>query len=168
MTKLAFRSVADHEVNRLEFVFRASMSDSNIPLRDERRVCYIARDAFFTCCDKNSIDNPLKDVDSVLRVCRREKANFEKDCIASWVRVSPTFLKLLWHLLITLQVEYFMRKRIVDKRKELMYANETKLAAKWRRIGLKQDWARSCNTAKWTDNPTVSSVSDKGTLAIQK
>ena len=85
----------DQEVNRLEFVCRASMSDSNIPLRDERKVCYIARDAFFTCCDKNSINNPLKDVDSVLRVCRREKANFEKDCIASWVRVSPTFLKLL-------------------------------------------------------------------------
>jgi cytochrome c oxidase assembly factor 6 len=63
------------------------MSDTKIPLRDERKVCYIARDAFFTCCDKNKIDNPLRDAESVQRVCKIEKAKFERDCIASWVRV---------------------------------------------------------------------------------
>ena len=109
---------------------RDPMSDSKIPLRDERKVCYVARDAFFTCCDRNNIDNPLKDVDNVLRVCKREKTRFEKDCIASWVRVLPTLLKFCVTLLIMIKVEYFMRKRIVDKRKELMYADETKLATK--------------------------------------
>jgi hypothetical protein len=74
---------------------QGSMSDSNIPLRDERRVCYIARDAFFTCCDKNRIDNPLNDVDGVRRLCKKEKAKFERDCMASWVRAFPMLLKLL-------------------------------------------------------------------------
>jgi cytochrome c oxidase assembly factor 6 len=60
-------------------------SDSGIPLRDERKVCYEARDLFFTCCDKNNIDNPLGDGENVQKLCRGQKAKFEKDCIASWV-----------------------------------------------------------------------------------
>ena len=56
-----------------------------IPLRDERTVCYEARDAFFACCDKNKIENPLRDVETVQKLCRKEKEKFEKDCISSWV-----------------------------------------------------------------------------------
>jgi Cytochrome oxidase c subunit VIb len=56
-----------------------------IPLRIQRKLCYQARDEFFLCCDENDIPNPLKDVDSVQKLCRGEKAKFEKDCISSWV-----------------------------------------------------------------------------------
>jgi len=61
------------------------MKEGIIPLRDERKVCYVARDAFFACCDKNNIDNPMRDVESAKRKCGAEKARFEKDCISSWV-----------------------------------------------------------------------------------
>ena len=56
-----------------------------IPLRDQRQLCYQSRDAFFTCCDKNNIENPLKAVDAVQRSCKREKQKFDRDCIDSWV-----------------------------------------------------------------------------------
>jgi Cytochrome oxidase c subunit VIb len=56
-----------------------------IPLRETRKVCYMARDTFFTCCDRNSIENPLRDVENVQRFCKAEKAKFDKDCISSWV-----------------------------------------------------------------------------------
>jgi len=57
----------------------------DIPLRETRKVCYEARDAFFTCCDKNNIENPLRDVNNVQRFCKSEKARFDKDCASSWV-----------------------------------------------------------------------------------
>ena len=90
-----------------------------IPLRDQRKVCYQARDEFFTCCDRNNIENPLRDIDTVQKLCRGEKRKFDKDCISSWV-LRP----LREILLIASKVDYFMRKRIIDKRTELMYANE--------------------------------------------
>jgi Cytochrome oxidase c subunit VIb len=99
-----------------------------IPLRDERKLCYEARDTFFTCCDRNKIENPLREVDSVQRLCKGEKAKFEKDCISSWVfRTNPQRDGIL---LIASKVEYFMRKRIIDKRKELMYADGSSLLPK--------------------------------------
>jgi cytochrome c oxidase assembly factor 6 len=56
-----------------------------MPLRSQREVCYKARDAFFTCCDKNRIENPLMDPDAVKKWCTREKQKFDHDCMASWV-----------------------------------------------------------------------------------
>jgi cytochrome c oxidase assembly factor 6 len=60
-----------------------------IPLRGQRQVCYQARDAFFKCCDKNNIENPLRDVGEVQGLCKAEKEKFEKDCISTWVRPMP-------------------------------------------------------------------------------
>jgi len=58
----------------------------HIPLRDDRRICYEARDTFFTCCDKNNIENPMKDQSAVERSCRKQKLRFEQECMSSWVR----------------------------------------------------------------------------------
>jgi len=62
------------------------MKEGTIPLREERKVCYLARDAFFTCCDKNNIDNPMKEVEMAQKKCGAERAKFERDCVGSWVR----------------------------------------------------------------------------------
>lgn len=102
-----------------------------IPLRDKRKVCYQARDSFFTCCDKNGIEDPLKDVITVQRLCRREKQRFEYDCISSWVP-GPTSIKDM-NGSDYVKVDYFMRKRIIDKRKELMYAKAVAHAGENRR-----------------------------------
>jgi len=59
-----------------------------IPLRNQRQVCYQARDEFFLCCDENDIQNPLRDVDSVQKLCGGKKAKFERDCFSSWVIAS--------------------------------------------------------------------------------
>lgn len=64
------------------------MKEGAIPLRDERKVCYLARDAFFTCCDTNNIENPMRDVEMTKRKCGAERTKFERDCVGSWV--SPT------------------------------------------------------------------------------
>jgi Cytochrome oxidase c subunit VIb len=64
---------------------RQTMQNGAIPLRGERKVCYLARDRFFSCCDKNNIANPMADVKKAERMCGPEKADFEKDCISSWV-----------------------------------------------------------------------------------
>jgi hypothetical protein len=61
------------------------MKEGEIPLRDERKVCYMARDAFFTCCDKNNIEHPTRDPELTRKNCGAEKAKFERDCVASWV-----------------------------------------------------------------------------------
>jgi hypothetical protein len=91
-----------------------------IPLRESRKVCYLARDTFFTCCDRNSIENPLRDVENVQRFCKAEKAKFDKDCISSWVYRQA--------LLLMTKVDYFLQKRLTDKRKELMYAQGVAVA----------------------------------------
>jgi Cytochrome oxidase c subunit VIb len=65
---------------------RSTIMTEKTPLRDERRICYEARDAFFSCCDRNKIENPLHDVDMVARVCKTEGKKFEKNCISSWVQ----------------------------------------------------------------------------------
>lgn len=63
----------------------ARMTDSTIPLRSQRQVCYMARDVFFKCCDRNYIENPLRDIDDVQRLCKGEMEKFDKDCISTWV-----------------------------------------------------------------------------------
>ena len=106
-----------------------------IPLRESRKVCYLARDTFFTCCDRNSIENPLRDVENVQRFCKAEKAKFDKDCISSCVYRQA--------LLLMTKVDYFLQKRLTDKRKELMYAQGVavapdrgvgQLGSKWEKI----------------------------------
>jgi hypothetical protein len=59
-----------------------------IPLRDQRELCYKARDAFFTCCDKNNIANPMTARDAVQKWCKRDKQKFDRDCMDSWVHGS--------------------------------------------------------------------------------
>ena len=70
----------DEKRNRESFIM-----PEGIPLRSEREVCYNARNVFFTCCDRNNIVNPLRDVDRVQRLCRGEKERFDRHCMSSWV-----------------------------------------------------------------------------------
>jgi Cytochrome oxidase c subunit VIb len=89
------------------------MKEAAIPMRDERKVCYIARDAFFTCCDRNNIDNPMRDGETAKRMCGAEKARFEKKCMASWViPLSAVPLLTMYRWTILCGRELSIRERI--------------------------------------------------------
>ncbi|RKU44501.1 hypothetical protein DL546_005362 [Coniochaeta pulveracea] len=55
------------------------------PLRTERAKCYVARDAYFACLDKNNIIDALKDEKAAAKACGEESKEFEKDCATAWV-----------------------------------------------------------------------------------
>ncbi|KAK3400572.1 cytochrome oxidase c subunit VIb-domain-containing protein [Sordaria brevicollis] len=55
------------------------------PTRSERQKCWMARDAYFACLDKNNIIDALKDEKQAAKACKAESAEFEKDCAAQWV-----------------------------------------------------------------------------------
>lgn len=58
------------------------------PNKTKRAECWDARDKFFECLTKNSIDNSLdsKEIDHVSQVCGKQKSQFENKCVASWVK----------------------------------------------------------------------------------
>jgi len=55
------------------------------PSREERRKCWAARDEYYACLDANAIDDPLKEEKVAAKACRRQGADFERDCAAQWV-----------------------------------------------------------------------------------
>lgn len=55
------------------------------PTRSERQKCWMARDSYFACLDKNNIVDALKDEKAAAKACKAESAEFEKDCAAQWV-----------------------------------------------------------------------------------
>ena len=55
------------------------------PTRSERQKCWVARDAYFACLDKNNIIDALKDEKAAAKACKAESTEFEKDCAAQWV-----------------------------------------------------------------------------------
>lgn len=81
--------------------FSKSETESEPPSRNKREICWASRDAYFACLDKHSIDNPLdpKKAKEAKKQCGAEDKQFEKDCIASWVK-------------------YFKEKRPFDLKKE--------------------------------------------------
>ena len=55
------------------------------PDRSSRTQCWEARDAFFSCLDKNGILDSVKEDDKAKQFCAPELKQFEKDCAMSWV-----------------------------------------------------------------------------------
>jgi len=53
--------------------------------REERRLCWEARDAYFACLDRSHILDSIKDAEGAARQCGGETAAFERDCASSWV-----------------------------------------------------------------------------------
>lgn len=64
----------------------AVRSGTAIPTRQERTVCWAARDAYFACLDANNILDAAKDPAATARVCPQQTADFERDCAAAWVK----------------------------------------------------------------------------------
>lgn len=58
------------------------------PNKAKRKVCWDSRDRFFGCLAANNIDNSLdpKEKANVESNCGEERAQFEKDCVASWYK----------------------------------------------------------------------------------
>ncbi|KAG7698084.1 hypothetical protein KL930_001746 [Ogataea haglerorum] len=58
------------------------------PNRSKREKCWESRDIFFKCLDRIDVVNPLdKNVQGKIKKnCSKEDAQFQKDCVASWVK----------------------------------------------------------------------------------
>ncbi|EFY99989.1 cytochrome oxidase c subunit VIb [Metarhizium robertsii] len=61
-------------------------SGTAIPTRQERAVCWAARDAYFACLDAHDILDANKDAAAARRACPRQSDDFERDCAAAWVK----------------------------------------------------------------------------------
>lgn len=66
----------------------AIRSGDAIPTRNERQVCWAARDAYFNCLDANNIIDATKEpgISTARKACAPQSAEFEKDCAAAWVK----------------------------------------------------------------------------------
>lgn len=66
----------------------AIRSGNAIPNRNERQVCWTARDAFFACLDEHNIVDATKDPGAAAarKSCAEAAAAFEQDCSAAWVK----------------------------------------------------------------------------------
>lgn len=64
----------------------AIRSGNAIPNRQERTVCWAARDAYFNCLDANNIVDANKDASAAKKACPEASADFERDCAAAWVK----------------------------------------------------------------------------------
>lgn len=83
------------------FFSKKDEAESEPPSRSKREICWASRDAYFACLDKYQVDNPLDPVKGEIASskCGAEDKQFQKDCIASWVK-------------------YFKEKRPFDLKKE--------------------------------------------------
>ena len=66
----------------------AIRSGTAIPTRNERAICWAARDAYFACLDANNIIDATKEpgATDAARACPQQSADFERDCAAAWVK----------------------------------------------------------------------------------
>ncbi|KAF4334697.1 cytochrome c subunit vib [Fusarium beomiforme] len=64
----------------------AIRSGDAIPNRQERKICWAARDAYFNCLDAHNIVDATKDPSVTKKACPVETADFERDCAAAWVK----------------------------------------------------------------------------------
>ncbi len=66
----------------------AIRSGAAIPNRNERAVCWAARDGYFACLDANNIVDATKEpgASDAARKCAQPSSDFERDCAAAWVK----------------------------------------------------------------------------------
>ncbi|VEU20250.1 DEKNAAC101211 [Brettanomyces naardenensis] len=88
--------------------FFSSQESKEPPNRSKREKCWESRDIFFQCLDRINVVDPLRNDTQKLvkKECGTEDKQFQKDCVASWVK-------------------YFKQKRPFDKKKERIL-NEAK------------------------------------------
>jgi cytochrome c oxidase assembly factor 6 len=55
------------------------------PDRTQRAKCWEARDAYFTCLDRNGIVDSIGEKDKADAACKVEGRGFEGNCASSWV-----------------------------------------------------------------------------------
>lgn len=85
--------------------FSSDKQQPEVPKREQRKKCWESRDLFFACLDEQNIVNPLdpSKAADVKKHCGSLDQQFQKDCVASWVK-------------------YFKEKRPFDIKKERMLA----------------------------------------------
>lgn len=90
---------------------------SEAPSRSERKACWESRDAYFECLTKSGEQEAS---------CTKDRAAFEKNCAASWVGLAPTSATPRPECAepIQMQVDYFVKRRILQKRQDAMYAQD--------------------------------------------
>ncbi|QPG73869.1 hypothetical protein FOA43_001184 [Brettanomyces nanus] len=83
--------------------FFTTVETKEPPNRSKREKCWESRDIYFKCLDRIEVIDPLNQQKKSLikKECGNEDKQFEKDCVASWVK-------------------YFKQKRPFDKKKERM------------------------------------------------
>lgn len=93
------------------------------PNRSQRARCWEARDGFFQCLDRNNILDPIKEAPAAHVSCSVQEVAFEKECVGSWV-CSAFSLIVVWQpeclLIPLLQVEYFKKRRVMERNRETM------------------------------------------------
>jgi cytochrome c oxidase assembly factor 6 len=60
-------------------------SGARPPDRSERKRCWEARDAYFSCLDRSDIVDATKDASKAAKMCPSETTAFERDCATAWV-----------------------------------------------------------------------------------
>ncbi|GAD93258.1 hypothetical protein ANI_1_1638144 [Paecilomyces variotii No. 5] len=65
---------------------KASDGGRIAPDRSSREQCYIGRDMFFSCLDRNDIVDAIKHDKDARRKCGKEIAEFETACSKTWVK----------------------------------------------------------------------------------
>ncbi|KAF6012237.1 hypothetical protein HII12_002390 [Brettanomyces bruxellensis] len=81
-------------------LFFADKKSGEAPNRKSREQCWESRDIFFKCLDNIKVIDPLdpEKGQEIKKNCGKEDQQFQKDCVASWVK-------------------YFKQKRPFDKKK---------------------------------------------------
>lgn len=88
-------------------------SSTQAPDRSQRKVCWDARDAYFLCLDQNNVLKPGQEQG----VCSKQKRVYEAKCAKSWVGIAyhVIFPSVLSSKLMTLQVDYFNKRRVLQE-----------------------------------------------------
>lgn len=90
------------------------------PNRSQRARCWEARDGFFQCLDRNNILDPIKEAPAAHASCGAQDVAFEKECVGSWVRSASVVCLPECPLIRLPQVEYFKKRRVMERNRETM------------------------------------------------
>lgn len=93
--------------------------------REGRGRCWAARDAFFQCLNVAGQDAPPQGLRPGEGACAPERAAYEKECPASWVRWEPARrvneIARLTRAHAAAQVDYFNTRRMLEIRQRRTY-----------------------------------------------
>lgn len=68
------------------FGFGSKAETPTAPTREQRQLCWNARDAYFSCLDRNDIVQPAEgELGDVKGVCADFRKAYESSCGKSWV-----------------------------------------------------------------------------------